>query len=103
RRHFSFLWTAVLLLLAPPELLAAPDARLVAATAGIEKSIQESGAEAAVAFRTLDGKEEWFLPADEPFHAASTMKVAVMIELYHQVRQGKLQLDESLTVRNEFK
>lgn len=103
RLQLIFLCPAVLLLLTPPESLAAPEARLVAATAGIEKTIQASGAEVAVAFRTLDGREEWFLRADEPFHAASTMKIAVMIELYHQVRQGKVQLDEPLTVHNEFK
>src|SRR5215470_7909132 len=51
----------------------------------------------------LDGKEQWFLNADQPFHAASTMKVAVMIELYHQAQQGKVRLDEPLAVRNEFK
>jgi beta-lactamase class A len=36
------------------------------------------------------------------FHAASTMKVPLMIELFHQVREGKLRLDEPLLVRNEF-
>lgn len=56
----------------------------------------------AVAFRTLDGKSEWLVHADEPFHAASTMKVPVLIELYHQVRLGKVRLEDSLTLKNEF-
>jgi beta-lactamase class A len=55
-----------------------------------------------VAFRTLDGQNQWLLRADESFHAASTMKVAVLIELYHQVHEGRARLDEPLTVRNEF-
>ena len=57
----------------------------------------------AVAFRTLDDKAEWLTRADEPFHAASTMKVAVLIELYRQARQGRVRLDDALTVRNEFR
>jgi beta-lactamase class A len=64
--------------------------------------IQLSGAEVAVAFRTMDGKLEWFSRADDVFHAASTMKVPVMIELFHQVREGKLKLDDPLTIKNEF-
>ena len=31
------------------------------------------------------------------------MKVAVLIELYHQVRQGRVKLDDELTVKNEFR
>src|SRR6202790_261371 len=68
----------------------------------LEARIQKSGAEVAVAFRTLDGKDEWFSRADEVFHAASTMKVPVMIELFHQVREGKQKLDDSLPIKNEF-
>jgi beta-lactamase class A len=69
---------------------------------GIQDRIRRSGADVGVAFRTLDGKAEWFFHADEPFHAASTMKIPVMIELFHQARQGKLKLGDSLVVKNEF-
>lgn len=68
----------------------------------IEERIQKSGAEVAVAFRTLDGKAEWFSRADDVFHAASTMKIPVMIELFHQVREGKAKLDDTLPIKNEF-
>jgi len=85
------------------DCVAAQDARLAAAIPGIESSIRQSGAEVAVAFRTLDGRSEWLLAADEPFHAASTMKVPVLIELYHQVRQRKVRLDDTVTVRNQFR
>ena len=70
--------------------------------AGIQTLIQNSGADVGVAFRTFDGKTEWFLRADDAFHAASTMKVPVMIELFHQVREGQLKLDDTLPVKNEF-
>ncbi|HEY2352862.1 MAG TPA: serine hydrolase [Candidatus Acidoferrum sp.] len=69
---------------------------------GIQSAIQKSGADVAVAFRTLDGKSQWFSREHESFHAASTMKIPVMIELFHQVREGKLNLDDPLTIHNEF-
>ncbi|TLY61993.1 MAG: serine hydrolase, partial [Gammaproteobacteria bacterium] len=75
---------------------AAPDPRLAAAIPAIESTIKKSGADVAVAFRTLDGRTQWLRRPDEPFHAASTMKVAVLIELYRQARQGKLKLDDPL-------
>lgn len=65
--------------------------------------VEKSGAEVGIAFRTLDGKEEWYSRADERFHAASTMKVPVLIELFHRVKKGKLQLDEPLPIKNEFR
>jgi beta-lactamase class A len=64
--------------------------------------ISASGAEVAVAFSTLDGRHELVIDADKPFHAASTMKVPVMIELFRQARAGRLSLDDPLPIRNEF-
>jgi beta-lactamase class A len=52
--------------------------------ADILKRIQKSGGDVGVAFRTLDGKTEWFSRADEVFHAASTVKIPVLVELFHQ-------------------
>jgi beta-lactamase class A len=103
RARFLVLVASIGTLLGASAARAAPDARLAAALPGIEKTIADSGAEVAVAFRTLDGKEQWFFNADQSFHAASTMKVAVMIELFHQAHQGNVRLDEPLPVRNEFK
>ena len=78
------------------------DAKLTAAQQQVEGLIRKSGADVAIAFRTLDGKTEWFFNPDETFHAASTMKIPVMIELFHQVREGKLKLDDPLPIKNEF-
>jgi beta-lactamase class A len=69
----------------------------------IQEAIHKSGADVAVAFRTLDGKTEWYSREHERFHAASTMKIPVLIELFHQAKEGKIKLDEPLTVRNEFR
>jgi beta-lactamase class A len=89
-------------LLSGPSLLFAQDTNLAEATQQIEKRISESHADVGVVFRTLDGKSAWTYHADDSFHAASTMKLPVMIELFHQVREGKLRLDDPLTIRNEF-
>src|SRR5277367_1810908 len=70
--------------------VAGQDSKLAAAIPGIQESIRKSGADVGVAFRTLDGKTEWFFRADEAFHAASTMKIPVLIELFNQVHEGKL-------------
>jgi beta-lactamase class A len=70
--------------------------------AELRSAIAASGAEVAVAFRTLDGRTELFIDADKPFHAASTMKVPVMIELFRQAHAGTLSLDDPLPIRNEF-
>ena len=78
------------------------DAKLSSATAQIQARIQKSGADVAIAFRTLDGKTEWLFDPDVTFHAASTMKIPVLIELFHQVREGKLKLDDPLLIKNEF-
>ncbi len=92
-------WLGALGLVCP---VAEQDARLAAAMPAIEQRIQKSGAEVGVAFRTLDGKAEWFYNADDVFHAASTMKVPVLIELFRQAREGKVKLDDALVIKNEF-
>lgn len=68
----------------------------------IERLILASGAEVAVAARTLDGRERLLIRPDVSFHAASTMKIPVMIELFAQAREGRLRLDDALPVRNAF-
>ena len=69
----------------------------------LRQMIAASGAEVAVAYRTLDGRTELLVDGDKPFHAASTMKVPVMIELFRQVRAGTLSLDDPLPIRNDFR
>lgn len=67
-----------------------------------EKLIAESGAEVGIAYRLLDGSEEWMFGADKIFHAASTMKVAVMVELFRQEEKKLLTLSDTMEVKNEF-
>ena len=68
----------------------------------LRRIIASSSADVAVAYHSLDGKAELLLDADKPFHAASTMKVPVMIELFRQAQTGTLSLDDSLPIRNQF-
>jgi beta-lactamase class A len=81
-------------------LAAAPPASL---DTRLRTLIQKSGAEVAVAFTTLDRTSTVLIDPDKTFHAASTMKVPVMIELFRQAEAGTLTLDESLPIRNEFR
>ena len=69
----------------------------------VEALIRASGAEVAVAFATLDGHHALMLNANTEFHAASTMKVPVMVELFRQAGAGSLSLDDRITVVNEFR
>jgi beta-lactamase class A len=70
--------------------------------ARVRKIVESSGAEVAVAMRTLDGRGELLIDPDKTFHAASTMKVPIMIELFRQAEAGTLRLDERLAIKNEF-
>ena len=71
--------------------------------AKVRSIIAKSGAEVAVAYRTLDGKAELLIDVERPFHAASTMKVPVMIELFRQAEAGTLRLDDPLPIVNDFR
>jgi beta-lactamase class A len=72
------------------------------AKAQVESLIQLSGAEVSIVFRTLDTKQEMMIDPDKSFHAASTMKIPVMIELFAEAHEGKLHLNDPLPVKNEF-
>jgi len=55
-----------------------------------------------MAFKDLQSGEEILINGDDSFHAASTMKTPVMIEVYKQAEQGFFDLKDSLQVVNEF-
>jgi len=61
------------------------------------------GASVGVAFRDLTRGDTLFIDADERFHAASTMKVPVMIELFRRIDRHALSLDRLIPLKNEFK
>ena len=88
----------------PPDVRTSSPLNLIQARAEIDTLIAASGAEVAVAWRPLDAKagEEILINPSLRFHAASTMKVPVMIELFRQVNVRKLKLDDKVVVTNQF-
>jgi beta-lactamase class A len=84
---------------APAAAASSIDPKVVAA---IQDRVAKSGADVGIAFETLDGRLAWSSRGDDLFHAASTMKIPVMIELFHQVREGKVKLSDPLLIKNEF-
>ena len=61
-----------------------------------------AGADVAVSYRALGSNERLDLNAEADFHAASTMKVPVMIEVLRAVDAGRLGLDQRILLVNRF-
>lgn len=59
-------------------------------------------AEVSVAFRDLRSGDSLLVDAHRSLHAASTMKVPVMMELFRRADAGELRLDDSVAVINQF-
>jgi beta-lactamase class A len=57
----------------------------------------------AVASVNLKTGEEIYINEKENFHAASTMKTPVMIEVFLQAETGKFDMSDSIHVKNEFR
>ena len=64
----------------------------------IEQLVRAFDGEIGVFALDLGSRAEVALNADSRFPTASTIKTAVMVEAYHQAAEGKLSLDETLTV-----
>ena len=62
----------------------------------------EPGAQVGVAYIDLASGDTLFLNADSSFHAASTMKVPVMIELFRRAAAGSFRMDQRLLLVNQF-
>lgn len=58
----------------------------------------------AIAFKVVDDEKSSILINEKMiFHAASTMKTPVMIEVFKQTAENKYNVDDSVKVKNEFK
>src|SRR5438552_4831557 len=69
----------------------------------VERLSAESKARAiAVAAHDFESGLGFSLRGDRWFHAASTIKVAVLLAVFRAADEGRLQLDDSLHVRNRF-
>jgi len=110
--RFGLALPAALLLLAtacapPPPPAPRPQPRDMAALESEVRAIirRHAGDSAlvAVAFRDLATGDSLLVDAHQPLHAASTMKVPVMLELFRRADAGEISLSDSILVRNEFR
>ena len=77
--------------------------RLEQAKPQIEKLISAGGAEVVgVAVYDTQTKQTLLLNERVSLHAASTMKLPVMMEIFRLVQEKRLRLDEPLEVKNKF-
>jgi len=70
----------------------------------IVNDISKIDGDVAIALYDLNNESNTItININETFHAASTMKVPVMIELYKHQNEGLLNLNDSIVLVNEFK
>src|ERR1043165_4291183 len=69
----------------------------------IRSKLAEQPGNFAVAFKDLTTGETILINEQQYFHAASTMKTPVMIEVYKQAAAGAFSLNDSFVLKNEFK
>jgi len=81
----------------PPE--PQPENELASA---ISERLARTGADFAVAYRDLQTGDELLIHPDVEFHAASMMKVPVMLRLHRMADWGQIDLDTTIEVKNEF-
>jgi len=62
----------------------------------------EPGAQVGVAYIDLASGDTLFINADSSFHAASTMKVPVMVELFRGASTGSFRMQQRLMLVNQF-
>lgn len=89
-------------------LAAAAPARAQDDPQAVRESLQqriaaESGATVGLYYRSLASPDSFAIGADIRFHAASTMKVAVMTQVFRDIDAGRLRLEERLPVVNAFR
>jgi beta-lactamase class A len=70
---------------------------------GVLRIQKEHGLEdLGIAFYDAQTTIQWSYNGDQYFHAASTMKLAVLLGVFRQIDRGELALDAPVHVRNRF-
>ena len=103
RKHNLIIYTALVVILSA---FVKPESTidLTQLKQNIEHSFQQLDGNFALAFVNLsDSSQKIMINTEDTFHAASTMKTPVMIEIYNQAAQGKFKLSDSVLVKNKFK
>jgi beta-lactamase class A len=65
--------------------------------------VKDHKGKVAIAVKHLRSGESYYLNADEPMPTASLIKVAVMVEVYQQVAEGKIHLSDPVTLHEADK
>ncbi len=91
----AFLMTAAVLASHPQDTASLRDSIIARVAAS-------PGALVAVSFLDMETGEALGLNADTSFHAASTMKIPVMIEVLRRAQEGAFSLDQEVLLVNEF-
>ena len=79
------------------------DTRMDSLAARVERRIATlPNALVGVAYHDLERGDTLYINADTSFHAASTMKVPVMIELFRAFDAGRLRPDQTIPLTNQF-
>src|SRR5437763_16827823 len=58
--------------------------------------------ELGISFWDAQTTIQWSFNADQYFHAASTMKLAVLLGVFREIDRGELALDSPVHVRNRY-
>ena len=100
---FSIFFLSVVagLVLALPSHAQSPETESL--IAAIKTELAKHPGTYAVAYKDAKTGEQVLINERDRFHAASTMKTPVMIEVYRQAAEGKFKLTDSILIKNEFK
>ena len=94
---------AVLAMLVGAQTLDAQDPAALLRERVVARVNEVPGATVGVVFAEVGGGAAIFLNPDSVFHAASTMKVPVMIEYFRGIDAGRIRRDQDLLLGTEFR
>ena len=94
---------AVLAMLVGAQTVAAQDTAALLRERVVARVNEVPGATVGVVFMEVGGGAAIFLNPDSVFHAASTMKVPVMIEYFRGIDAGRIRRDQDLLLGTEFR
>ena len=105
RRYVTVIVVTIYACAVSPTRLAAQGQRTADLRASIATRIAAvpgGAAQVAVSYRDLGGSDSLDMSAGVDFHAASTMKIPVMIEVLRAADAGRLSLDQRILLVNRF-
>ncbi|MEP6620637.1 MAG: serine hydrolase [bacterium] len=103
RQLLTVMMVTIAIVAPSPRGLDAQRGRMDSVRASIMARVAEvPGAEVAVSLRDLGTGDSLDIGADVSFHAASTMKIPVMLEVLRAVDAGRLSLDQQILLVNGF-